>query len=102
LSTKGEYKPGSFYRVCDRTGVAYRAEDTRREWDGSEVADWVFEERQPQDLVRGVRDDPSVKWDRPRPSTFTFVSLDDALYSEDGEVLIDEEFGETLMPEAAS
>lgn len=102
MSTQGFYKPGSWYVIDDLTGVAQRVENTRKTWDGNIVADDVYESRQPQDFVRGVRDDPSVKWDRPRPSTFTFVALDDALYSEDGEILIDEEFGETLMPEAAS
>jgi hypothetical protein len=102
MATRGEYRPGSWYNICDRTGVAYRAEDTKQEWDGNIVADWVYEQRQPQDFVRGVRDDPSVKWDRPRPSTYTFVSLNDELYSELGEILVDEEFGEPLYPESVA
>lgn len=73
------YRPGSFYRVDDRTGFAQRAERTRKEWNGLIVDEGVFEPRQPQDLVKGVRDDQSVPEARPlAPNTFvgpTFTKL---------------------------
>lgn len=59
------YKPGSFYRVDDRTGFPQRAERTRKEWTGLIVDERVWEPRQPQDLVRGVEDDQSVPDARP-------------------------------------
>lgn len=66
------YKPGSFYRICDRTGFRYRAERTRKEWDQLIVRDQSWEIRQPQDFVKGVRDDQTVPEARPRP-TFEFT-----------------------------
>lgn len=60
------YKPGSWYRVCDRTGFAYRAERTQSEWQGLIVSRRVWEQRQPQDFVRGVNDDQTVPYARPR------------------------------------
>lgn len=73
------YVPGSFYRKDDRTGFARRAEDTRKEWNGLIVGTDVFEARQPQDLVKGVKDKQSVPDARPLPpNTFvgpTFVQL---------------------------
>lgn len=60
------YKPGSFYRICDRTGFAIRAERTQMEWNNLIVDRRVFEPRQPQDFVRGVNDDQTVPYARPR------------------------------------
>lgn len=60
------YKPGSFYRIDDRTGFAFRAEYTQMEWTGLIVSKRVWEPRQPQDFVRGVNDDQTVPYARPR------------------------------------
>lgn len=60
------YKPGSFYRICDRTGFATRAERTSMEWQGLIVDRRVYEPRQPQDFVKGVNDDQTVPYPRPR------------------------------------
>lgn len=59
------YVPGSFYRVDDRTGFPQRAGRTRKEWNGLLVDELVWEPRQPQDLVRGVKDQQSVPEARP-------------------------------------
>jgi len=60
------YKPGSFYRICDRTGFAIRSERTRMEWNNLIVSDRVWEARQPQDFVKGVNDSQNVPYARPR------------------------------------
>lgn len=65
--TRPFYKPGSFYRIDDRTGFKTRAEDMRREWDNLLVREKSFEMRQPQDFVTGVVDDQNVPFARPRP-----------------------------------
>ena len=65
MGRKLHYKPGSFYRTSDRTGFPTRAETTRREWNGLIVEDKVWEPRQPQDLVKGVKDNQSVPDARP-------------------------------------
>lgn len=59
-------------RVCDRTGFTVWASETTKEWNGNIVWNRVFEPRQSQDFVRGVRDDPSVKDPRP-PGTAQFI-----------------------------
>lgn len=72
MGTEKFYKPGSFYRICDRTGFATRAERTSREWQGLFVRREVFEPRQPQDFVKGVNDIQTVPFPRPR-QTDVFV-----------------------------
>jgi hypothetical protein len=66
MGTERFYKPGSFYRICDRTGFAVRAERTQLEWNNLLVDRRVWEARQPQDYVRGVNDDQTVPYARPR------------------------------------
>lgn len=68
MGTELKYIPGSFYRVCDRTGFSTRADRTKREWQGLIVKKEVFEPRQPQDFVRGVQDIQTVPLARPRPT----------------------------------
>lgn len=62
-----QYKPGSFYRSDDRSGFTRRAEDTKQEWNSLIVGKNLWEERQPQDFVRGVPDDQTVPDARPEP-----------------------------------
>src|ERR1700722_1500722 len=66
MGTKLRYKPGSFYRVCDETGFAQRAEDTKKQWNNLIVRDKSFEPRNAQDFVRGRRDNQTVPDPRPR------------------------------------
>jgi len=68
MGTERFYKLGSFYRICDRTGFAFRAERTSKEWNNLIVADRVWEARQPQDFVKGVIDNQTVPNPRPRQS----------------------------------
>lgn len=60
------YIPGSFYRICERTGYKVRADKTSMEWTGEIVRNKSWEPRQPQDFVTGVRDDQTVPNPRPR------------------------------------
>jgi len=66
LGTDLHYRPGDFYRICDRTGFATRAGATKKEWTGLYVQTKVWEIRQPQDFVKGVIDDQTVPDARPR------------------------------------
>lgn len=68
------FKPGSYYRICDRSGFRFRAERTKKEWQGLIVADRFWEPRNAQDYVRGVRDDQTVPEARPRP-TVQYIGL---------------------------
>lgn len=59
------YRPGGFYRISDRDGSRRRASDTRKEWTGAIVGKDEFEDRHPQDFVRGKKDNQSVPDARP-------------------------------------
>ena len=68
------YVPGSFYRICERTGFKVRAARTRKEWNNHIVREASYEPRQPQDLVRGVPDLQAVPEPRPRsPNVFLVI-----------------------------
>lgn len=54
-----------FYRQSDRTGFTVRAWDTEQQWDSLIVEKSVWEARQPQDFVRGVKDDQTIPLPRP-------------------------------------
>ena len=60
---------GDFWRVCDVCGFQYRASQTRKRWDGLWTCLPDFEERHPQDFVRGRRDNENVPEPRPEPIT---------------------------------
>jgi hypothetical protein len=65
MGRKLVYKPGSFYRVDDRTGFPERAENTKKQWNNIYTRERSFESRQPQDFVRGRKDDQTVPDARP-------------------------------------
>lgn len=92
------YRPGSNYVQCDRTGFKIRVEDARREWNGQLVDKRVFERRHPQDLVRAKPDKQGVAISRPQPPP-EYVMIPGVLYSEDGDILQDEN-GSALLAEA--
>ncbi len=56
---------GEWSVICDISGFKCKASETVLRWDGLRVLRRFSEERQPQDFVRGVRDNPSVPWTRP-------------------------------------
>lgn len=47
------FRPGDHWLVDDRTGNRIRASESRTEWNGAVVHEDDFEERHPQDYVRG-------------------------------------------------
>lgn len=68
-----KYRPGDFYRICERTGFKVYASETRKEWTGRFVRRESYERRQPQDFVRGLTDRQVVVDPRPEPSVDNFV-----------------------------
>lgn len=62
---------GDWNVVCQLSGFKCKASETVLRWDGLRVLRRFSEERQPQDFVRGVKDNPSVPWTSPEaPDTF--------------------------------
>jgi hypothetical protein len=64
---------GDYNAICDRCGSKFKFSQLKLEWDGLYVctANGCFENRQPQDYVKGVRDNMAVPVSRPdQPSVF--------------------------------
>jgi len=61
------YRSGTYNGICDRCGSKFKFSDLKLEWDGLYVctANGCWEPRQPQDYVKGVRDDMAVPVSRP-------------------------------------
>jgi len=66
------YKRGDFLRIDDRSGFRVLASKTRQEWTGRIVDEKLWESRQPQDFVKGVRDQQAVPQPRPRQQPAVF------------------------------
>ncbi len=67
------YRPGDFYRICERTGFKVLASKTRKEWTGRIVRTESYENRHPQDFVKGVVDRQYVTDARGEPSADNFI-----------------------------
>jgi hypothetical protein len=61
----GYYKPGDNNAVCDRCGRPFKASMLKKTWDGLWVCQRDWEPRHPQDFVKSVKDDQTVKISRP-------------------------------------
>lgn len=73
------YRPGDFLRDCDRCGETVYASETAKQWDGLIVCIiGCFEERHPQDFVRGKVDRQNVPDPRP-PGVSRFVGTLDTV-----------------------
>jgi len=59
-------KRADWNAFCDRCGEKRKASNLKKTWDGYYVCpESCWETRQPQDFLRGVKDDQSVPWTRP-------------------------------------
>lgn len=67
MSTPG-WRSGDFWRTCEVCGIRYRASETFKRWDGLYVCAEDFEQRHPQDFVRGRKDQQNVPDPRPEPT----------------------------------
>ncbi|MEY1555325.1 hypothetical protein AB3Y40_06785 [Yoonia sp. R2331] len=66
-----DFEPGTWNAICDRCGFRYKAHKLRKEWTGLRVCDGAgtnhcFDDRHPQERVRGKIDDQAPEWVRPR------------------------------------
>lgn len=60
------FAPGAWNCVCDQCGRKRKSYELRLQWDGLRTCQKCWEPRQPQDFVRGVKDDQSAPWTRPQ------------------------------------
>lgn len=67
MSRGNNYRPGDFWRIDDRSGKKVRSSETVKQWDGLIVHRDEYEDRHPQDFVRGRTDHQNVPDPRPEP-----------------------------------
>lgn len=67
------YASGQWNFYCDLCGAKNKSSDAMKTWNGLYVCRHHKEVRNPQDFVRGVKDDPSTPWSRPEKVPETFV-----------------------------
>ena len=66
---------GSWNVACSMCGRKAKANTMVRNWQGLYRHPWHDEPRQPQDFVRGVKDDPSVPFSQPELNSFVTNNL---------------------------
>ncbi len=71
------YAHGDANAICDRSGFKVKKSTTRKEWNGLIVRDKDWEERHPQDYVRGREDRQSVPEPRPEAANY-FLTVNEA------------------------
>lgn len=65
---------GAWNFFCDLCGAKKKSTEGTKTWDGFWVCKHHKEVRNPQDFLRGVKDDQSVPWSRPEPAD-TFAGI---------------------------
>lgn len=70
----GDARLGDWNVICDHSGFKCKASETVKIWDGMRVLRRFAEERQPQDLIKGVKDNQNVPWSRPE-TTDVFITV---------------------------
>ena len=70
MGRNDEYVHGSTNCICQRCGMKYKRSHIKLEWTGLRVCHGpntsdCWEERHPQDFVKGVADKQSMPWVRP-------------------------------------
>jgi len=67
------YESGGYNAVCYQCGRKRKASMLMRHWEGYYVCPEHWEERQPQDFVRGVQDVQTPSWTQPDSDAFVLV-----------------------------
>lgn len=69
------FKSGNWNFFCDLCGRKQKSARAMFTWNGLYVCKHHKEIRNPQDFLRGVKDDQTVPWSRPEKVPETFISL---------------------------
>jgi hypothetical protein len=67
------YRSGEWNFFCDLCGAKNKSGDAMLTWNGLRVCKHHKEIRNPQDFLRGVRDDQAAPWTRPEKEPETWV-----------------------------
>lgn len=60
MGKRDYYLSGDYNVICDRCGQKFKGHECKMEWDDLFVCQYCWEERQPQDFVRGLHDEQQV------------------------------------------
>jgi hypothetical protein len=72
MAANNYWAPGQWNFICELCGAKRKSQDGIKTWDGHYVCRSHKEARNPQDFVRGVRENLTVPWARP-PTDDQFV-----------------------------
>jgi hypothetical protein len=72
MASNNYWASGQWNFICELCGAKGKSKDGVKTWDGHYVCRSHKEMRNPQDFVRGVRENLTVPWARP-PTTDQFV-----------------------------
>lgn len=73
MAQKGKW-PGTWSVICDVCGFRFPSDQIKKRWDNLMVDQKCWEQRHPQDFIRGVPDRPAPPFTRPDPpNEFEFV-----------------------------
>ncbi len=89
------YADGQWNFYCDLCGRKEKSSKGRKTWDGFYVCAYHKEMRNPQDFVRGVKDDQTVPWSRSKPAD-VFVPVTFRLLQETGFAIL-QETGDNIL-----
>lgn len=68
------YADGQWNFYCDLCGRKEKSSKGVKTWDNFYVCQYHREERNPQDFLKGIKDDQTVPWSRPEaPDTFVVI-----------------------------
>lgn len=78
------YESGGYNAVCYQCGRKRKAGMLMRHWEGYYVCPEHWEERQPQDFVRGVQDVQTPPWTQPDSDAFVPVCTPEGISATPG------------------
>lgn len=65
MTHRTAYVQGDWNAICSLCGLAFKASELRKHWQGMYRCSSCFEPRHPQDFVRAVADRPTPPWTQP-------------------------------------
>lgn len=90
MGTADFYADGEWNFFCDLCGRKEKSSKAMKTWDNFRVCHHHKEARNPQDFVRGVKDNQTVPWSRPEaPDTFVTSNFRLMLEGSTGAVLLE-------------
>lgn len=75
MGKKDYFSHGNWNAICDICGQKYKGTELKMQWNNLFTCPTCFEPRNPQDFVKGVRDDMRVPIARPDSKPETFITI---------------------------